>query len=262
MSRFEVRQFTEESEQVHQALVDTPLTPTKSDVEKGTLPSYSTHPLNESEELVVGGRRPRWMLWIKRRRDEHRERMKKCGSAKRSKIIRAFKFLFAGWVLLSLVHFAVAGINIHKAYKSMECIAVTPSEHADGLDVTVPLNRLKAIIVHDSLSGGTSSIVHDSKVANGTVRFAVTFADGEKQDALYDGCAVQYKRNLGVGLIPREQHGKRAEISSLSIHIPVSLKDPSVVFIGGKDKHLSDKKLQKVIRWWRKRHDKQVESVD
>ena len=53
---------------------------------------------------------------------------------------------------------------------------------------------------------------------------------------------------------PRE--GDRAKISSFTISVPPSRTHPSVKFLGSGDKKISDKKLKKLIRWWRKRQEK------
>lgn len=157
--------------------------------------------------------------------------------------------------------------------KSMKCVAVTPGEHLDGFAVTLPISHMKHILVHDSLTGGDAIITHDETVDKGTVQLAVTFANDTKLDAVYDACATKFKRAGAVGLIvsadfetdsdaadvvaqPRAKHGERAKISAFSIHLPASSPTPSVRFLGSGDKHVSDKKLQKLIGWWRKCHDK------
>lgn len=46
----------------------------------------------------------------------------------------------------------------------------------------------------------------------------------------------------------------------------MGIPHPSVKLIGKGDKHIPDKKLRKVIRWWRKHHEKKdsdyIESDD
>ena len=100
---------------------------------------------------------------------------------------------------LSSCHFTVQ--TAHKAMKSLKCKGITPGEHLDGLTVTVPVRHSKHLIVHDTLSGGDTSIVHDDTVAKGTVQIAVTFADNTKPDAVYDGCVATVKGKTAVGLI-------------------------------------------------------------
>lgn len=50
---------------------------------------------------------------------------------------------------------------------------------------------------------------------------------------------------------PREK-AAAAMISSFTISIPSSVYQPSVRFLGSGERKISDKKLQKLIRWWRK----------
>ncbi|KAF8479372.1 hypothetical protein JB92DRAFT_3044558 [Gautieria morchelliformis] len=228
---------------------------TDKDVEGGAPPSY---PIHETEELVVGGPRRchRVVHWFRARRNRAAEGRRNGRCNVLSKVLRAFKFIVAAWVVLSAVHLTMAGMTARKAYKSLKCIPVTPSELQDGLAVTIPVGKSKDIIVHDSLSGGDALITHDESVPKGSVQFAVTFANGTKPDAVYDGCVTRIRRSTVVGLIPREDHGERAKISSFTIRVPASLSHPSVKFLGHGGKHLSDNRLRKIIRWWRQKQGK------
>ena len=80
-----------------------------------------------------------------------------------------------------------------KAYKSLKCVAITPSQLQDhGLAAMIPFCKSKHIFVYPSLSGGDSIITHDENVPKHTVQVSVKFENDTAPDAVYDGCVTKF----------------------------------------------------------------------
>jgi len=164
------------------------------------------------------------------------------------------RFICICSVVLGLSWVASTASCVHRGLKSLKCINVTPANCTDGLVLNVPYLASKHILVHDSLTGGDIFVTHSSGIEHGTLQFAVAFKNASSHHEIYDGCVADFRRGTGVGIIPHDDHTKRADIATFLIRIPQSTSSPSIKFFGEADAHISDKTIRKIIRWWRKHH--------
>lgn len=158
----------------------------------------------------------------------------------------------------------IMGFHAFKHFFNHPDVSCVPITNSSEVMVEVPFKS--ALNFHYSLTGGDTTIVHDSSAPKGNVTYKVEFEpssfDGEDGEDKVVLCTAVWKRAVGAGVFTKKEGGLRPLAKSLTITLPTDVDMPRIKFGGKADGDRAERMLRRWLKWHHKCHKKTEENVE